>query len=55
MVRLLGTMKAETKKNRNAVAVAMGKRYANTGTIMRDRRDRRPKDARRSWKNEAWS
>lgn len=31
---------------RNPIAVAMGKRYGNTGTIMRDRRERRPKDRR---------
>lgn len=37
---------------RNNVAVAMIKRYGKTTTTMRDRRDRRPKDAKRSWKRE---
>lgn len=42
-------------KPRNPTAVAMMKRYRNTQTTMRDRRDRRAKDARKSWKNEVWS
>lgn len=37
---------------RNSVVVEMNKRYGSTTTTMRDRRSRRPKDARRSWKNE---
>jgi hypothetical protein len=43
------------KPIRNPVAVAMRKRYGQTITTMRDRRDRRLKDAKRSWKNEVWS
>lgn len=39
---------------RNAVQVAMMKRFASTTTTMRDRRERRPKDAKRSWKREEW-
>lgn len=39
---------------RNPIAVAMNKRYGNTQTTMRDRRDRRAKDARKSWKREDW-
>ena len=41
-------------KQRNPVAVAMMKRYAHTTTTMKDRRDKRPKDAKRSWKREEW-
>jgi hypothetical protein len=41
-------------KPRNHVAVAMQKRYGKTNTVMKDRRDRRSKDARKSWKNEEW-
>jgi hypothetical protein len=37
---------------RNSVVVEMNKRYGQTTTVMRDRRDRRPKDARRSWRAE---
>ncbi len=37
---------------RNSVVVEMNARYGSTVTTMRDRRERRPKDARRSWKNE---
>jgi hypothetical protein len=40
---------------RNPIAVAMRVRYGQTTTTMRDRRDRRPKDAKRSWKREVWS
>ena len=43
------------KRARNNVAVAMRKRYSQTTTTMKDRRDRRAKDARRSWKNEVWA
>lgn len=39
---------------RNPVAVAMQKRYGNTQTVMKDRRDRRSKDAKKSWKREEW-
>jgi len=42
-------------KPRNNVAVAMRKRYGQTQTTMRDRRSRRPKDARKSWKKEEWA
>lgn len=40
---------------RNPIAVAMQKRYGTTTTTMKDRRNKRPKDARRSWKREEWS
>ncbi len=40
------------KAPRNPVAVAMNARYGQITTTMRDRRKRRAKDARRSWKNE---
>lgn len=46
-------MKRE-KKARNPVAVAMLERYGQTTSKMRDRRERRAKDARRSWKREDW-
>jgi hypothetical protein len=42
------------KTIRNPTAVAMLKRYGQTTTTMRDRRDRRAKDARKSWKREEW-
>lgn len=35
-----------SKSKRNPVAVAMQKRYGNTQTTMRDRRERRMKDKR---------
>lgn len=41
-------------KPRNAVAVAMRKRYANQNTTHKDRRTKRAKDARKSWKREEW-
>ena len=41
-------------KQRNPVQVAMMERYGKTQTTMRDRRERRSKDAKRSWKNEEW-
>jgi hypothetical protein len=44
-----------SKSVRNNVQVAMMKRYGTTTTTMRDRRNRRPKDARKSWKQEVWS
>ena len=37
---------------RNSVVVEMNTRYGRTTTTMRDRRERRPKDARRSWRAE---
>jgi len=40
------------RKLRNPIAVIMMERYKNTGTIMRHRSDRRPKDAKRSWRND---
>lgn len=43
-----------TKRPRNPVAVALVRRHGSTTTVMRDRRERRPKDARRSWKRD-WS
>jgi len=48
-------MQTKPRKIRSAIAVVMRDRYAHTGTILRDRRDRRPNDARRSWKREVWS
>ena len=39
-------------KPRNNVAVAMQKRYGSTNPVHRDRRMRRSKDARKSWKKE---
>lgn len=41
-------------KKRNPIAVAMQKRYGQVQTTMKDRRDRRSKDARKSWKREEW-
>jgi hypothetical protein len=41
-------------KPRNPVAVAMMKRYGQTQTTHRDRRNRRAKDARKSWKREEY-
>jgi hypothetical protein len=41
-------------KPRNPIVVAMMKRHACTTTVMRDRRNRRPKDARKSWKKEEY-
>jgi hypothetical protein len=48
-------MAKKKKKQRNPIAVAMMERYKHTTTTMRDRRDRRAKDARRSWRNEDWA
>lgn len=45
---------ADKKAHRNPVAVAMNARYGRTTTTMRDRRKRREKDARKSWKSEQW-
>lgn len=45
-------MSSNKKAQRNPIAVAMNARYGHTTTTMRDRRKRRAKDARRSWKNE---
>lgn len=42
----------KAKRQQNPVQVAMMKRHSNTTTTMRDRRLRRAKDSRRSWKNE---
>lgn len=39
--------KSKSKTPRNAIAVVMTDRFKHTGGPMRDRRDRRPKDARR--------
>lgn len=44
----------KSKRLESPTAVAMMKRHGSTSTTMRDRRERRPKDARRSWKKEAW-
>lgn len=45
---------ADKKAPRNPVAVAMMERYGHTTTTMRDRRKRREKDAKKSWKREEW-
>jgi hypothetical protein len=37
----------KNKRRQNPLAVALRLRHASTTTQMRDRRDRRPKDARR--------
>jgi len=42
----------DKKKVRNPIVEAMRQRYGQTETVMRDRRQRRPKDARNSWENE---
>lgn len=39
---------------RNNIAVAMVKRYGKTQTTMKDRRTKRSKDAKKSWKKEEW-
>jgi len=52
----MATEKKKTSKiARNGVAVAMVARYGQTTTVMRDRRERRAKDARKSWRREEWS
>ncbi len=45
-------MNTDKKAPRNPIKVAMDLRYGTMATTMRDRRKRRAKDARRSWKNE---
>lgn len=40
------------KKPRNPLVEAMRLRYGQTETTMRDRRKRRPKDAKNSWRKE---
>lgn len=45
---------AEDTEHRNPIAVAMRERYGKTTSKMRDRRKRREKDARKSWKQEEW-
>lgn len=47
--------KPKSPKPRNPIAVAMRDRYSRTTSVMRHRADRRPKDARRDWKNEEHS
>lgn len=42
----------KNKAPRNPIKVAMDLRYGTTNTTHRHRSDRRPKDAKRSWKNE---
>lgn len=41
-----------TSAQRNPIAVAMRLRYGRTTTVMKDRRKRREKDARKSWKSD---
>jgi hypothetical protein len=48
-------MTAKKEKPRNYVLIALNKRHAHTQTHMKDRRQRRAKDARKSWKNEDWN
>jgi hypothetical protein len=43
------TIKLPPKKARNPVGM-----FQERKQVMRDRRDRRPKDAKRSWKREQW-
>jgi len=43
-----------TNKQNSPVQQAMMSRYGKTQTTMKDRRDRRAKDARKSWKREEW-
>ena len=47
-------MDAAKDKTRNFSAISMNARFTNTGTKMRHKNDRRAKDARKSWKKEAW-
>jgi hypothetical protein len=49
-------MKRTNKKShhRNPVQVAMMERYGHTQTTHRDRRERRPKDARNDARREEW-
>ena len=37
-----------------ASAIAMNARYGRTTTVMKDRRSKRAKDFKKSWKNEQW-
>ncbi len=46
---------AKKSAPRNPVAVAMNARYGHTNTTHRHKNDRRAKDAKKSWKNEAWA
>ena len=41
-------------KTRNFSAISMIARFANTGTKMRHKNERRAKDARKSWKKEIY-
>lgn len=50
----MSTAKKSKYVPRNPVAVAMMERYGRTTTTMRDRRKRREKDARKSWKREEY-
>jgi len=47
-------MKTKSKKQRSVIAVVMQKRYANTSTVMHDRRDARggAKNRKREYLNE---
>lgn len=45
---------SKTFRRQNPIAVAERVRHAHTQTTMRDKRERRPKDARRHWKREDW-
>jgi hypothetical protein len=44
--------KKEPPKFRSAMALAMFMQFAGKGGPMRDRRQRRPKDAKHSWKRD---
>jgi len=54
---MMAAEKKTSKKTspRSGVAVAMVARYGQTTSVMRDRRMRRAKDARKSWRREEWS
>jgi hypothetical protein len=49
-----GLCGCKDKPQRSAIVAAMHMRFGHPKAhrVMRDRRDRRPKDARRSWKND---
>lgn len=51
-MNVMGTTK--TKTPRNVVKLGMIQSHQTGTKIMRDKRNRRPKDARHSFKNEEW-
>ena len=44
----------EKKKPQNPILVALTARHGNTTTVMKDRRTKRGRMARGSWKREEW-